>query len=332
MRRFWLNVVAFFHSLAWGLKSADDIVSKSNKESDGSDGEGIVQRKESHSVYDDLLRGEVTQEVKELRHEMYYAERKSHEYEYKGNGTVVKKNTIFDYEGNVENSDNRKILIVQENKEDPSTLFDFGIYSNVNTPNAIIDTEKMGDPSKKSSRNFTIAIDRDFIPSMRIEEYATKVVVKSGNDDEHFVLDIYVSQYVKQFDRRSRIFVNEIERIYMGDKRSDVIDFNRLGFVTSNAYGAPDLTIQAFEDIHFFNITKFDGNYVLSFYAKASETNNHDIVTEFYDEKAAEKNDKHEMREGASISLEAAIEAQNRENIDMEEAENLIKEFENGQK
>ena len=51
---------------------------------------------EENNVLHDLLRGEVTQEVRELRHEMYYAERESHKYKYTGNGTAVKKNSLYD--------------------------------------------------------------------------------------------------------------------------------------------------------------------------------------------------------------------------------------------
>lgn len=327
MRRLWFNIVTFVHYIFFGLRSADNLLATSNKESDGTEGEGVHWREEKSSVYDDLLKGVVTQEVKELRHEMYYAERKSHDYEYKGNGIVKKRNKIFEYDGKVENEDNRKILIVQENKEDPSTLFDFGILSDNK-----IDYKRMGDPSLKNQRNFTISIERDFLPAMRLEEYATKVVVKEGDGEDSVILDVYVSQYHKQFDRRSRIFLNEIERIYMGDKRSEVIDFNKLGFVTSNAYGAKDLIVMVFDNVKFDTILKFDGSYVLRFNANSSLK--HDIVEEFYEEEADRKSKEHEARKDkeTTITLTDAYPQNEMYDCNDEEVDKIIQEFNDAQK
>lgn len=324
MKKIWAKILLFFYSFAWGMKGGGKILNGSNKEADDSDIGGIEQQKEAKSVYADLLRGEVTQEVKELRHEMYYAERKSHDYEYSGNGRAVKKNNVFDYSGNIDKSDGLKILIVQDNHEDPTSLMDWGIYSmgeNVD----LADIAK-GNLATKAERNFTISIKRDFIPSMRLEEYATKIVVKEINDKK-VQIDIYVSQYERQFDRRSRIFINEIDRIYMGDKRSDVIDFNELGFVSKNAYGSDDLIVYAFNNIQFDNIIKFDGSYVLKFIA--DKNYKHDIITEFHDDIAAKKNENHEMREGATMNLGVAAELMGQDNYDYDQAKKVIDEFKN---
>ena len=188
MKNILKKIKLFLISLAWGMRGADKLISESNKESDGGEIAGIEQQKESESVYADLLRGEVTQQVKELRHEMYYSERKSHEYEYAGGGNAVKKNNFFGYSGKIEESDGYPVRVIQENKEDPSSVLAEG---------ALDLTAYEKDYRLKEKREFTIKIGRTFIPSYRIEQYATKVVVKNFAQDRA-IIDIYVPIYEKQ--------------------------------------------------------------------------------------------------------------------------------------
>lgn len=326
MRKLWLNIKIFFESLAWGMRGGDKLLTASNKENEGGDIAGIEQQKEAHNVYADLLRGEVTQEVKELRHEMYYSERKSHDYVYAGGGHAVKKNQVFDYNGNIETSDGFKVQIVQENKEDASSLIENGIY-NMGT-NAEFDERAKGDLRLKEKRNFTIEIKRDFFPSFRLEQYATKIVVKRINDS-HVILDIYVSADRRQFDNVHKLFLKSIEKIYMGDKRSDIVDFNELNFITSNAYGSDDLKYYSYDNIKFDNIISFDGSYVLRFTADIAE-DGYDLINDFFDTIADEKSKKHAPRNNATeISLKNIIDTQNIENYDVDKAKNLMDELNN---
>ena len=86
MKRIWANIRIFLHYLFAGMVSADKEISNGEKNSSASDGVGIEQKKEVDNVYSQMLRGEVTEEVKELRYEMYQADRKSHDYVYSGGG------------------------------------------------------------------------------------------------------------------------------------------------------------------------------------------------------------------------------------------------------
>ena len=326
MKKLWLNIRIFLESLAWGMRGGDKLLASSNKENDGGDIAGIEQQKEAHNVYADLLRGEVTQEVKELRHEMYYSERKSHDYVYGGGGHAIKRNKVFDYGGHIETSDGFKVQIVQENKEDASSLIENGIYSV--GENVELEAKARGDLRLKEERKFTIEIKRDFFPSFRLEQYATKIVVKRI-DNEHVLLDIYVSDGKRQFDNVHKLFLKAIEKIYMGDTRSDIIDFQELNFITANAYGSDDLKFYSYNNIKFDNIISFDGNYVLRFTADIVE-DGYDLINDFFDAVADEKSRNHAPRNNAAeISLENIVEAQNIENYDVDKAEDLMKELNN---
>ena len=319
MKKFWYKLKIFFNSFFWGLRSADDELTTSTKDATG-EGSTITQKQEQKSVYADLLKGEVTQEVKELRHEMYYAERRSHDYIYNGGGHAAKLNKVFDYEGKIENSDGHRVELVQDNEQDAASYEDYGI--DIDKKGEDYSTIKMEDIASKSYR---IKIKRDFVPRFKLEEYTKKVVVKAFEDNKK-ILDIYVSKYEIPFDRRSRIFVNAVESIYMGDIRSEIIDFQGLAFITKNAYGADDLIFYEFSDFEFKDIIDFDGNYVIRFLCTCLSSGE-DLIEEFYDETAAKKSEEHAPREGATIDVATAQEIIDRDSYDVDTAKKLIEEL-----
>jgi len=295
------RLYTFFVYIFYGLRAADKAAFSSDSSANGNKGNIEVQDEEQ-SVYKDLLRGEVTQEVRELRHEMYYSERESHKYKYVGNGIAVKKNDIFSDEvKGLENSDGFKVILVQNNAEDTG---------------GVRDALEMGD-----HREYTLKIERNFIPRFRIEEFTHKLVVKAV-DDKHVMLDFYLTKYESQFNRRHRPFLNEVDRIYQGDKQSDVLDFHGVHFVTFRAWGASDLVEYKFENVEFDNIVEFNGDYVLKFFADIVESS--DMLDEFYDEVAAEKNANHERRKGKNTInlLEITTNVESEYNVD--EASRLI--------
>ena len=261
MKKLWLNIRIFFTLLFKGLKNANDIAFTGNKDTDVGNGSSIEQQKEVQSVYKDMLKGEITQEVIELRHEMYFAERASKKYRYTGNGRAVKMNDIIKYNGDLETSDGLDISIVQENKEDVGSLLDYEIY---NIGNEVALGEKsQGDLSKSRQKKFTINIKRDFLAKFNIEQYTEKIVIKQLNDDES-IIDIYVNQYMKQFNNIHKLFLKQIEQIYTGDIRNDIIEFNSISFITNNAYGAEDLLEYEFNNIQFENIIRFNEFYIFT--------------------------------------------------------------------
>lgn len=321
MKKLWLNIRIFFTLLFKGLKNANDIAFTGNKDTDIGNGSSIEQQKEVQSVYKDMLKGEITQEVIELRHEMYFAERASKKYKYTGNGRAVKMNDIIKYNGDLETSDGLDISIVQENKEDVGSLLDYEIY---NIGNEVALGEKsQGDLSKSKQKKFTINIKRDFLAKFNIEQYTEKIVIKQLNDDES-IIDIYVNQYMKQFNNIHKLFLKQIEQIYTGDIRNDIIEFNSISFITNNAYGAEDLLEYEFNNIQFENIIRFNEFYVLRFLGKNVKYGN-DLLNDVYDERTAKLNEEHAPRNNNMFEWNLALE-DIEENNKADEAINLIKQ------
>ena len=307
IKKIYNKIRSFFFYIFWGLKSADKIAFGA-KEDPSNDGTVFEQQNEQNSVYKDLLKGEVTQEVKELRHEMYFSERKSHKYKYIGNGIVSKKNEIFDYPGKIDKTDGFPLQILQPNIEDTGTL-----------------SENLSevDYRIKNKKEFTIDIERDFIPRFRLEEFTNKLVVKRINENA-VMLDFYTPIYKSQFNTIHKLFLKELENIYMGDVRSDVIDFKHVEFISFRAFGTDDLKKYTYNNIEFDNILIFDGHYVIKFTADIVN-DGEDLINEFYCNEEEEKSRMHAPRNenGQTIDFLTAL-CKAEDKYDYEQAKDLI--------
>ena len=318
MKKLWLRIKIFFTYLFLGMRQADNAMSVGEKTD--SDGVSVTQKKEADNVYAQLLRGEVTQEVKELRHEMYYAERRSHDYIYSGGGRAKKLNDIFNYEGKIENSDGHRVQIVQDNRQDMASIEDYGI--DIEKSGKDYNTIKMEDIASKS---YIIKVLYPFLPKFKLDQFIKKVVVKYFEDDKR-ILDIYINKYPARFDRISTQFTNAIESVYMGDTRSEILDIESLAFVTKNAYGSDDLIKYVYGNFVFKDIIDFDGNYVLRFLCDVI-CDGEDLIQEFYDETAEQKSREHAPRENATINLDTANEIIERDSYDVDTAKELMEDL-----
>ena len=327
------NVRLFFLYLFHGMKTADKIILSNDNDKDEEFG-GIEEVQEQKSVYKDLLRGELTQEVIELRHEMYFSERESHKYKYIGNGIAAKQNTIFAYSGNIEMSDGLPLLLVQDNKEDIGTLDKMGIHVSVRKRDSVdlndfkveFDDKAKGDMRVKGEHRYTVHIERSFTPTYAIEKYISRVVVKAKDDEGNVLVDIYVPKYNKQFDNVHKMFMRQMEKIYSGEVRNQIIEFDELGFTTLGAYGVDDYVTFIFNEFTLDNVLIHDGSYVLRYSAKILKRS--DILDEVYDEATAKKCENHERREGGRIMgadvVSAKLEQMNHEEFDYEKAKDIV--------
>lgn len=306
IKKLYYNIQLFFIYLFHGFRSADNMMLSSDTSTDNEKGDNTEIQNLQDSVYKDLLRGEVTQEVRELRHEMYYVERESHKYEYVGNGVARKKNEIFTLNSDeIENSEGFDIQLIQNNVEDTGGVGDAFTIEN-------------------DQREYNIKVTRNIIPKFRIEEFTNKLVVKRINK-EKAQLDFYVTKYESQFNRRHRPFLNELDRIYQGDKWSNVVDFQGVSFVTFKAYGADDLKVFEYDNIIFDTIIEYKGDYILKFVADV-HVDGYDIVEEFKDETAERKfKNKEKRKDAPEIEYLVAENALNKEDENTnDEVNNLL--------
>lgn len=250
---------------------------------DGGDGLLIVQdvNQGAHVLSKALLKGELNEEVMQLRYRTYKVDREAKQYKYYAPTLAIKKkhgkdNKFMSYD----KSDGLDIITIQENyplKEDVTD----GMTQIIN-----------GGRGEKT--NYKIEITRDFIPRFRIEEFLKKLVVKRL-DDTHVILDFYFSKYPddtflnnNDVAFRSKPFIHEIEKICNGGVRSDILNMERVRFVTSHAYKLDDLIEFTFKNVWFKEVAEYDGDYILRFKASL-EHNAIDLTAPFYNKKMDDK-------------------------------------------
>lgn len=277
-----------WHSLFIGMRNADTLLTTSQTNNDGSGYE--IPETGGGGVYKDLLEQRVTQEVEELRYASYHVAKESKKYRYIGNGNAVKKtdSQLKERHVNVDESDNLTIVLIQDNNivcEDVYTVLK-EVDSKIN---------------KKCRSDYHVKIVREGVPRFYIEDYVKKVVVKDAGDN--YVLDLYCSMYPRQFnERKDKAFLSEVKKIKQGCLNNDVIDFQRISWVTSNAWGADDWLQYVFIDFEYYDIIEFDGNYIFRFGCKA-ETFGENLLDKIYSASADEKYKKKEAKKNSVIQL-----------------------------
>lgn len=310
--RFSLSI--FFHSLFRGMKSADDKTMGVTREGKIADN-AIEEQIQEQGVLNDLLRGEVTQEVMELRDSNYRVFRHADDYQYLGNGNVVEKvKNMLQDDLKVFNPEGYKILLVQDNK-----LIVKGFVESTEN------VESEGDVVKEDKdERYTLKIERDVFPRFFIEKWVKKVVVRQGN--ENLKLDLYCSSYARQFNPTDSIFINEMMQIYGKKTRNiDTVDINSLSFITDKAYGAKDLMEYCFDDMKYEGMNMYDKDFVVT-YSTNQVFGLTDITDQFktkeMDEKYATKARK---KDALELSFEDIVDTQAQDTLDTDEALNLLK-------
>lgn len=242
-----------------------------------------------HELAKALLRGELTEEVKQLRYRNYKVDREAKKYKYFSPTLALKKKEGKDNKFiSFDKSDGLEVITVQYNYAISEDVLD------------AINQIENGGRGKKTKYKFEFK--RDFIPRFRMEEFAKKVVVKRL-DETHAILDFYFSKYPERFFRRSddksfrsKVFIHEIESIRDKGIKSDMLDVEELRFVTNHAYKQDDLMEFVFKNIMFREVAEFDGDYILRFKASI-EHDGIDLTAVFYNKEMAEKYENKEKKE-----------------------------------
>lgn len=289
LNRFWNKIKLWFllvrNSLFRGMKSADDLISNGNKTAldNGVDAE---ERLEEKNVYKNLLKGEITQEVKDLRYETYQAYQKSMDYQYVGGGQAKKKNNMLTvHKETIENSNNLDIVIVQRNFE----VYD-DMLSTLEDKN--IDREPL----------HTIKLKRNTHPRFLLENYTHLLAVKKTDIENQFEVDFYVYSGPKDNNPKDIYFIKEMEGFYKSkSKTSEIIDFEELEFVSSKSWPVDDNLEFHFKNFKFQKVIKYKDSYIIRFLANGNTPIN--LIEEFNDPIAVEKFNKKTPRKGNKTAI-----------------------------
>ena len=149
-------------------KTEDDLLHQSGL--DTSVGSSINQQVKDKSLAKALLRGEVTQEVMDLRYRTYAVARESTHYKYFSPMLAKKKQNTNDSNFvHFENSEKREVITIQENK---------ALIRNVNE--FLQNTEDEFKFVMDIPPQYNILIEYSSIPKYKIDQFLKKIVVKKS--------------------------------------------------------------------------------------------------------------------------------------------------------
>lgn len=291
------KLISYLDGLFYGMKVTNDTVFTQTG-IDNEIGTEIQQQVTENRVSKDLLKGEVTQQVEELRYRTYKVDRESKQFEYFSPTKALRYEKQDSKFVKYDNSDNLPLITIQPNHAITSTIVDG--TKDIDFMKAEIKDDEgnigidVGHFDVTTSYN--INIERDFTPRFKLEAYTTRLVVKKLDDKDNVVLDFYVSKYPIEKDMKSIYFVNEMEKIMSGYRQSDITSMKRVWFATSHAYGLNDMIEFRFDNINYRDILEYDGHYILKFKAHAY-VNGKDQTDEYYSKTMDEKYRNNERKE-----------------------------------
>lgn len=268
----------FFYGLIYGMKATEDNVFHQTGTTTGG-GTSIIKEVEDTRVSKALLKGEITQQVEELRYRTYKVDKESKTFEYYAPTLAMKRDKQDTKFLKYDDRDGLELITVQPN--------DFLVETVAET------LEQVGGRGKRTQ--YRIKIKRNFTPRYKIEEYITRLDVKKL-DDKHVILDMYVSKYPNDKDFKSKGFVREVEKIRDEKIKSDILDYEEVSFLTNHAYKMDDMVKFVFKNIFFREVVEFDGHYILRFKASIQQ-DTIDLTKIFYSKTMDEKYKNKEKKE-----------------------------------
>ena len=262
-----------------------------------------AQRHTQGQVADSLINGEITQEVMDLRWRTYKVLQESDELKteiigYETDGTPITKTHKRDVR--------RGLTKIQMDKFDSYPLEMVIPNDEIITSGSDVMDSKYLDLSDKPSLNYNdkgevesathgeikgeayyftnksekpIKINGEYTRRFYIENFAKKMNIRSISNDEK-LLEFYISAYPDEYNRNSRLLISELKKIMNDGKKSDILEFNEVEFVTYKCIGVHDFKHYKFKDLAFDKIIEFNGNYVIKFKAMVS-INGEDIMLKY---------------------------------------------------
>lgn len=309
------KIKIFFHYLTYGMRAGDKLLTHSDSDNSVNDLGGVEEKQEENNVFKDVLRGEVTEAVKEARHEMYFSERKSHDYVYNGGGNAKQ---VEKKENNIEGG---KVIVFQPNKQIVTNMESNGLI--IDGKDVKINEERMNDLLKHNTiaeKVYLLHIGYNFVPRFNLSRFVSDIELVKTKENK-YIATLFIPSYTQQFDNISKLAQKEFEGVFNGDAKSDILEIDHITFITKDASFIDDLNLITLTNFKFINSSKKNGQYRFSFYV---DYNVEDLINRYYDQKTAEKNERHERRSKGTFDYVTEIEKQEKENYNTKEAEKVI--------
>ena len=130
----------------------------------------------------------------------------------------------------------------------------------------------------KNKNELPITILRETLPKFELETYTKKLNVRIISDNKR-LLEFYISKYVDEDNRTTRLFISDIKKTIENPRNSTILDIKEVGFITYKTIGIDDFLEFQYKILSFDKIIEFNGHYVVKFIAEVI-INGRDILEE----------------------------------------------------
>ena len=251
------------YSLPFAFKGGE-VITNSTQDAP-SEGTMVEKKVETQNLGEALLKGEVTQEVEDLRYSTYKVCEESRKYRYDGNGGVVKVIPAF--------SPTLKIN-----------------QHNLMLTKSVLDMMKDMDDGRETPNKFTLNIEYENTPKFSLEKYCKCFCLSKKG--ANFVLDMEFDTFYSPNDVTERYFVQELKKPTRYN--SLAVPLPHVSFITMNAVGQEDMFKYDLYDLSFMGIYFQDAWAHIEFVV--NDMTEEDLKAKYYSKHQQDKYDKKEAK------------------------------------
>ena len=280
IKRLQKVLLNFYYGLPFGLKAAgDEIMGGGEADQAGTE---INQQVSDKRVAKHLLKGEVTQEVEELRYRTYRVANESENYKYIGNGVAVKQ---------------------EKEKSKDKTRFKFS-QENENICESVLNT--MNQLGNYGTEKYRFEIDYNSFVRFKVEKFAKKVDVDIDEKTGKIETTLHFNTEPDPYDAASMPFINELKKLldakseYEISRNEIATSIYNFSFTTYKAYNEDDLVSYSFIKGGKFKEFKKEGyEYLLTLTWNEYLRLPLDLESKYYSKSMAEKYARKEKKDVA---------------------------------
>ena len=278
-----------FYALPFGLKGADSEIMGVG-DMTNADGVSVKQQVQDKRVAKHLLKGEITQEVEELRYRTYKIDRETDNYSYVGNGMAVKND-----------------------KKAVSDLIKFSQPNKLLCSDVLTELNRVGNYGVEK---YTIEIDYTSPVRIKLEQFITlvDVYIKKG---EQAITTLHFSDTPNPMEFKSKPFVKSLDILCDIFNKNDTYAISRnefatalfcMNFTTMNATDdEPNIINYSFSMPDLIAVQHVNGEYLLKYQWKIHTRT--DLTEKFFNAELEEKYKNKEKKkvETEKVSIEDAV-------------------------
>ena len=282
IKKYLLNL---WYGLPFAMKGGDQAI-WANPHC-GAAGTSVSQEVNDQRVAKHLLKGEVTQEVEELRYRTYKVAGEAENYEYLGNGVAVKK------EEGRKAAEKERYKFSQENGLMVSTVL-----------------EELNRVNDYGVEKYRLEIKYNSIVRFKMEQFVTLIDVdidtRAQTNPSVIETTFHFEKQPDPYNAKSKPFINELAKLkdvkteYQIERNEMASSIDNISFITYNATNEIDFTNYCFvEGAQFKEFKETEHEYLLTFSWKGYVRIPIDLEGKYYSKTMDEKYQKKERKDVA---------------------------------